>query len=175
MFCPIGDICSIGPTSHCRAAFIMFYYNVDKRKCEQKTADGCHPSGWNGFRTKNDCRKHCIRGSSFMIIDQGPVYMDKSCPCPSYRVILFPRIILLSVNMEKSCLSCLAQTSQSVYMRPSSCIFRSWSQLGPSPSYIFLPLELPCFRISKSPNLAKWHSDTRCFQRGPCRSHQISV
>ncbi|XP_028411079.1 four-domain proteases inhibitor-like [Dendronephthya gigantea] len=59
--CLPGDRCSIFPTSNCRAAFNVFFYNVTARSCQRVIVGGCHPSGWNGFFYKNDCKNFCER------------------------------------------------------------------------------------------------------------------
>ena len=54
-----GAICQIIPVSNCRAYFRNFYFNLTTNKCEPIIAGGCHPSGWNGFTTMEDCNRTC--------------------------------------------------------------------------------------------------------------------
>lgn len=54
-----GAICQIIPASNCRAYFRNFYFNLTTNKCESIIAGGCHPSGWNGFTTMEDCNRTC--------------------------------------------------------------------------------------------------------------------
>lgn len=55
-----GAICQIKPTSGCRAYFRNFYFNLKTKKCEEIIAGGCHPSGWNGFTTMEECNSTCL-------------------------------------------------------------------------------------------------------------------
>lgn len=57
--CSPGGICQINPASKCRAYFRNFYFNVTSNVCEPIIAGGCHPSGWNGFPTMEDCNRTC--------------------------------------------------------------------------------------------------------------------
>ena len=54
-----GGICQINPASKCRAYFRNFYFNVTTSACQPIVAGGCHPSGWNGFPTMEDCNRTC--------------------------------------------------------------------------------------------------------------------
>lgn len=54
-----GAICQIVPSSNCRGYFRNFYFNLETNACESIIAGGCHPSGWNGFTTMEDCNRTC--------------------------------------------------------------------------------------------------------------------
>mgnify|MGYP002804202166 CR=1 FL=1 len=70
--CLPGDRCSIVPSSYCRAAFRVYFYNSDVNKCQRMIAGGCHPSGWNGFFVKEDCKNYCEKETCALKPDRGP-------------------------------------------------------------------------------------------------------
>ncbi|KAL9989300.1 hypothetical protein ACROYT_G003834 [Oculina patagonica] len=70
--CTPGAICQIFPASNCRAYFRNFYFNSTTSKCEPIIAGGCHPSGWNGFTTMEDCNRTCSVDVCNQRIDTGP-------------------------------------------------------------------------------------------------------
>lgn len=70
--CLPGDRCSIVPISKCRAAFDVHFYNVTSGKCQRMIAGGCHPSGWNGFFTKDNCQNYCKQDVCALKPEPGP-------------------------------------------------------------------------------------------------------
>ncbi|KAM7431863.1 CUB and sushi domain-containing protein 3 [Porites harrisoni] len=71
-FCTPGGICQIVPISNCRAHFNHFYFNMTSKMCESIVAGGCHPSGWNGFTSMDDCNRTCSVDVCAQPADPGP-------------------------------------------------------------------------------------------------------
>ena len=55
------EVCYLPPvTGPCRASFPRWYYNPYNKKCLKFTYGGCK-GNMNNFRTKVDCKKHCMK------------------------------------------------------------------------------------------------------------------
>ncbi|XP_067016859.1 C4b-binding protein alpha chain-like isoform X1 [Acropora muricata] len=76
--CTPASICQIVPKSVCRGFFRNYYYNTTSRKCEEIIAGGCHPSGWNGFSTKQECNRTCSVNICDQPVDPGPCFANVS-------------------------------------------------------------------------------------------------
>ncbi|KAJ7375457.1 CUB and sushi domain-containing protein 1 [Desmophyllum pertusum] len=70
--CTPGAVCQIKPESQCRAYLTRFYFNSEANMCKSIIAGGCHPSGWDGFTTMEDCNRTCSVDVCSQPSDPGP-------------------------------------------------------------------------------------------------------
>ncbi|XP_031574707.1 CUB and sushi domain-containing protein 3-like [Actinia tenebrosa] len=70
--CVPGGLCQIVPYSVCRGYFPRYFFNSTSQQCQYFIAGGCHPSGWNGFQTKQLCNHTCLGDICKQPVNRGP-------------------------------------------------------------------------------------------------------